>query len=384
MNLSALLDELRLAQELVSGLVTDHNEATLRRQYHPDLSPLGWHLGHCAFTECYWLQEILLGDDRCTAPFASLYTPTLCDKPARGGRLPPCEALFSWVHELQAMNRDMLGDPPAAVTEHPLMQDGYLLHFLIQHYSQHFENMLMVLTQRALGTDDGSFSVTSPLTPGWNEPETRRIDAGRYRVGGQTPVACDNELPVQQAKLGSFRIAEQPVSNSEYLAFMQDGGYENRAFWDETAWQWNRQTGCNAPEYWRRNDAGHWYGIGSRGAYALSGTEPLLGISRHEAAAFATWAGARLPHEHQWEAACRLQQLERTGRAWEWCANAFYPYAGFRAFPYAGYSVPWFDGNHYALRGGSLHTRPAVKRPSFRNFYEPGIRHIFAGLRLVY
>ena len=84
------------------------------------------------------------------------------------------------------------------------------------------------------------------------------------------------------------------------------------------------------------------------------------------------------------EVACRLQRLEQTGRAWEWCDNSFYPYDGFRPFPYEEYSAPWFNGNHYSLRGGSLHTRPAIRRPSFRNFYQPDKRHIFAGLRLVY
>lgn len=384
MKLSALRDELRLAQERVNGLAEEHDEATLRGQFHRDLSPLGWHLGHCAFTEGYWLQEVLLGDDRFTAPVAELYTPTRCPKPERGARLPSRAALFGWVRERQAMNREMLDNPPAAVLGHPLMQDGYLLHFLIQHYSQHFENMLMVLTQRALAADDGSFSVSVPLTAVTSDPETRRIPAGQYRVGGEAPVACDNELPPQQAALGAFRIAVHPVSNSEYLAFMQDGGYDRRALWDEAGWQWRRDSGCSAPEYWRRNSAGHWYGVGSRGAHALSGTGPLLGVSRHEAGAFAAWAGGRLPHEHQWEVACRLQHLEQTGRAWEWCANTFYPYPGFRPFPYDGYSLPWFDDNHYTLRGGSLHTRAAVIRPSFRNFYEPGIRHIFAGLRLVY
>ncbi|HKJ09285.1 MAG TPA: SUMF1/EgtB/PvdO family nonheme iron enzyme, partial [Gammaproteobacteria bacterium] len=112
--------------------------------------------------------------------------------------------------------------------------------------------------------------------------------------------------------------------------------------------------------------------------------EPVLGINHHEASAYAAWAGAQLPHEYQWEAACRLGLLEHTGRAWEWCANTFHPYEGFESFPYREYSTPWLGGDHYTLKGGSLHTRPPVKRASFRNFYEPDKRHIFAGLRLVY
>jgi iron(II)-dependent oxidoreductase len=121
-----------------------------------------------------------------------------------------------------------------------------------------------------------------------------------------------------------------------------------------------------------------------RGHYPLSADQPVAGISHYEARAFAAWAGARLAHEYQWEVAQRLGLLEQTGRVWEWCENRFHPYPGFRPFPYPEYSQPWFDGRHYSLRGGSVHTRPAVRRASFRNFFEADKRHIFAGLRLVF
>jgi iron(II)-dependent oxidoreductase len=379
-----LLHELRLAQELVTGLLEGMQEESFRRQYHPDLSPLGWHLGHCAYTECYWLQEIAQRDDRFTTPVADLYTPPRTPKPERGKLLPPCEALLQWVRGMQSQNLDSLSDPAAPLHEHPLMKDGYLIHFLIQHHSQHFETMLMVLSQRALHRDPDNFRVGHPITPQAIERDTCHIAAGHYRVGGQQPVACDNELPVQQATLGPYEISRRPVSNSEFLAFMEDGGYRNRALWSAAGWHWLEQHPGVCPDHWRRDPDGHWYGTGNRGGYELTGEDALHGISWHEAQAFARWAGGRLPHEHQWEVASRLQQLENTGRTWEWCDNAFYPYAGFRPFPYDEYSASWFDGNHYTLRGGSLHTRPAVRRPSFRNFYQPDKRHIFAGLRLVY
>ena len=110
----------------------------------------------------------------------------------------------------------------------------------------------------------------------------------------------------------------------------------------------------------------------------------MYGISFHEAQAFSHWARARLPHEHEWEAAVKSEQLHNTGQVWEWCANTFHPYQGFSAFPYDEYSKPWFDDNHYVLRGASRHTRPEIRRASFRNFFNPDKRHIFAGLRLVF
>ncbi|MDH3559633.1 MAG: SUMF1/EgtB/PvdO family nonheme iron enzyme [Gammaproteobacteria bacterium] len=379
-----LLGELRTAQDLIIGLVEDLDDASLRQQYHPELSPLGWHVGHCAFTECYWLQEILQNDDRFTAPVAELYTPPRVPKPERGARLPAREALLQWAQELQSINLETLTHPPADLLDHPLLQDDYLVHFLIQHYSQHFETMIMVLTQRALAADPVDFHVQEPITPVALQPDTCDMAAGHYRVGGHAPVAYDNELPSQQADLGPYRIARQPVSNSEFLAFMEDGGYRNQTLWSEPGWHWQQQHNIQCPDHWRSDPAGHWYGIGNRGPYTLTGADVLHGISRLEAQAFAAWAGGRLPHEHQWEVACRLQLLEQTGRAWEWCDNCFYPYAGFTPFPYTEYSTPWFDDRHYSLRGGSLHTRPAFKRPSFRNFYQPQMRHIFAGLRLVF
>ncbi|UCC55084.1 MAG: SUMF1/EgtB/PvdO family nonheme iron enzyme [Gammaproteobacteria bacterium] len=384
MSWTALLGELQRARVLVTGLVEDRDEADWRSQAHPDLSPLGWHLGHCTFTECYWLQEVIQHDARYTTPVADLYTPPRTPKSERGKQLPPREALLAWVHGLQEINTDTLENPSSEISGHPLMQDHYLLHFLVQHYSQHFETMLMILVQQALASDDGNFHVSSPLEPVTGTPQTCRIDGGHYRVGGQAPGAYDNELPVQQATLGAFDIAVQPVTNGEFLAFMEDDGYDNPALWSPAGRGWREQAGVRAPDHWRCNAHGHWYGIGSRGPYELAGNDVLHGICRHEAQAYARWANARLPHEHQWEVACRLHRLEQTGRAWEWCDNSFYPYDGFRSFPYEEYSTPWFDDNHFTLRGGSLHTRPAIRRPAFRNFYEPEKRHVFAGLRLVY
>jgi len=381
---AALLGELRLAQELVMALLEPLQDGDYRRQYHPELSPLGWHVGHCTYIECYWLQEVVLGDNRFTAPVADIYTAGLTPKPERGARLPALDVLKQWTLDMQSLNADTLDISAAVLTEHPLMQDDYLLHFLIQHYSQHYENMLAVLTQRALAAPTADFLVRQPITSSPLRQERISIQVGHYRVGGTPPGAYDNELPAQQATLGPCEIARQPVSNSEYLAFMEAGGYENTAHWNAAGWQWQQQQQARAPQHWRQDSTDNWYGIGVRGACELDGNDAVHGISHYEAAAFADWAGGRLPHEHQWEVACRLQFLQQTGRVWEWCENPFYPYAGFKPFPYEDYSQAWFDNQHYSLRGGSLHTRPAIKRASFRNFHTPSKRHIFAGLRLVW
>ena len=384
MSSAARLNELRLAQELVTALVESLDDDSQRQQYHSELSPLGWHLGHCTYTECYWLQEVVLGDSGYTAPVKTLYTPALTAKPERGKLLPRLDDLLQWVQGMQAMNQDLFTATSPALTEHPLMQDDYLLHFLIQHYSQHYESMLSALTQRALLEDTPVFRVTAPFKAQQPIIDNITIQPGHYKVGGRAPAAYDNELPAQKVILGPYSIARKPISNSEYLAFMKAGGYNTQSLWSDAGWQWRSQLKASCPDHWRQDEAGHWYGMGVRGAYELDGTDVVHSISHHEACACANWAGGRLPHEHQWEVACRLRFLEQTGRAWEWCQNPFYPYEGFQAFPYEGYSLPSFDKGHYTLRGGSFHTRPAIKRPSFRNFHEPFKRHIFAGLRLVY
>jgi len=379
-----LINELGQSQALLVALAEDVDEKTFRSQYHPDLSPLGWHLGHCVYTECLWLHETLRGDGSVTEPIADLYTPPHTPKNERGKLLPPRQALLEWARELQAFNLHYLHNLRPQWRNHALLEDNYLIHFLIQHNSQHYETMLMVLTQKALKEHQPDAGSHRTLQAAELKTELINIPAGHYRIGGCRPVAYDNEIPPQRAELGAYAISRTPVSNAEYLAFIEDAGYQRREFWQDGGWSWREENGTGSPDHWRKTDTGDWCAIGMNGSYNLAGSEPVSGINYYEASAFALWAKARLPHEYQWEAACRIGLLEQTGRVWEWCNNSFHPYQGFTAFPYPEYSQSWLDGKHFSLRGGSLYTRPAIKRPSFRNFYLADKRHIFAGLRLVY
>jgi iron(II)-dependent oxidoreductase len=380
----ALIQELGEIQSLLLALAEDVDETTFRSQYHPDLSPLGWHLGHCVYTDCLWLHEKIRGDDSVTAPIAGFYTPPNTPRPERGRLLPPQAALLTWARELQQFNLHYLRNLRDELQRHPLFADDYILHFLIQHNSQHYETMVMVLTQKALAEASEAGPAPEPLRASPPGRDGVEIAAGHYRVGGESPVAFDNELPLQRAELGPFSISRLPVSNAEYLGFIEDDGYQREALWDPDGWRWRQQQRIERPDHWRLSGTQDWYATGTRGVYQLAADQPVSGISHYEARAFARWAGARLPHEYQWEVACRCGALQQTGRVWEWCGNTFHPYQGFQPFPYAEYSQPWFDGQHYSLRGGSLHTRPAVKRASFRNFFQPDKRHVFAGVRLVF
>jgi iron(II)-dependent oxidoreductase len=384
-NRDELIEALGQSQALLLALVEGVDDSTCRTQYHPDLSPLGWHLGHCVYTECLWLHEKVRNDNSVTAPIEDFYTPPRTPKAERGARLPKQADLLLWAQELQAFNLHYLRNLRPEWRTHALFDDDYLIHFLIQHNSQHYETMLMILTQKSLGDPRPDETARlQALGPAALRRDSIDIPAGHYRIGGERPTAYDNELPRQQADLGPFAISRHPVSNAEYLAFIEAGGYRDAGLWDAAGSAWLQSSGVAHPDHWRQTAAGGWYALGIHGACELAAGEPVSGISHHEASAFARWAGGRLPHEYQWEAACRIGALEHTGRVWEWCANTFQPYDGFTPFPYEEYSQPWFDNRHFSLKGGSLHTRPAIRRPSFRNFFEADKRHVFAGLRLVY
>ncbi len=113
-------------------------------------------------------------------------------------------------------------------------------------------------------------------------PELLDIPAGHYRIGGNRPIAYDNEVPPQLADLGPFAISKTPVSNAEYLAFIEDDGYQRREFWQDDGWNWRKESRIFSPDHWRKTDAGGWYAVGMKGSYDLAGSEPVCGwcISR--------------------------------------------------------------------------------------------------------
>jgi ergothioneine biosynthesis protein EgtB len=195
--------------------------------------------------------------------------------------------------------------------------------------------------------------------------------------------------------LRPFQLARHPATQAQFAAFMADGGYRRRELWTGAGWAWRAAEGVERPHHWRWDAPDH----------------PVAGVSAYEAEAFCRWAGARLPTEFEWEHAARNLvvtaecgnlgglrlgttpvggfpagrsadgALDLFGNVWEWTASAFAPYPGFRAWPYAGYSEAWFDGRHRVLRGGSWATRSFALRRSFRNWYVPETRQIFAGFR---
>lgn len=350
-----------------------------RVQLHPGYSPLGWHLGHIAYTEALWL---LGGETSVTSP--ELARAFAVDGLAKADRvrIPDAAATRDYVARVRAALLARLADSAAAIDER-------VWRFVLQHEAQHAETVafLHAMTQ-ARGAPGDLSAQAAPL-------DFVAVPGGPTSIGAEDADALDNERPRHVVELAPFRLARQAVTQAQYAAFMADGGYRRAAVWTEAGWAWRTNESIEAPLYWHPGAPDH----------------PVAGVSAHEADAFCRWAGARLPSEFEWERAARgLVACEGAGNlggakngtttggsfpqgrssdgaddllgnVWEWTSSIFAPYRGFRPWPYAGYSQAWFDGRHRVLRGGSWATRAFALRPSFRNWYLPETRQILAGFR---
>jgi len=384
----ATLIRLRGIQNKTRQLFEGLNDIHYRLQYHHDLSPAGWYLGQGIFLENYWLHEVIQGNIQYTED-KSLFIDDNCPISQRGPRLPALAEQIEAICEQQDNNDLLLLEKSAPLSQHVLFKDEYIENFIIQNYALNYEAIYAVLNQVALKKHNRSkkkqaYSPANQLKPQALIKNITQIKAGQYSVGGEWPYSFDNELPCHQTQLKDFFIANTPVSNAQYLRFIEDNGYNNKNYWSDSGWQWREKNNIQHPEYWSRNDSGQWYGINCSGPFDLNVNDAVFGISHYEANAFASWAGARLPHEHEWETAARLELIKGTTDVWEWCSNILQPYQGFKAFPYTERNQAEFNDEHFVLKGASHYTRPEIKRASFRNHYQAHQRHIFAGLRLVF
>lgn len=231
-----------------------------------------------------------------------------------------------------------------------------------------------------------------PSTQAWVEMHGGVVQIGREASGG---FSFDNETPRHSALLQPYRIADRLVNCGEYLQFIEDGGYRNPQLWLSDGWATVQAQGWHAPAYWvapddprlAHQDAGSakgWQVFGLQGLRPLDAQAPVSQLSFYEAAAFAEWAGARLPTESEWEAASAMPGMrELTGHVWQWTRSSYDPYPGFKPLPgvAAEYNGKFMVGQ-LVLRGGSLATPKGHTRPTYRNFFPPAARWQFSGLRL--
>lgn len=389
-----ILSQLGSLHGLLRGLLNEEPDDTTPI---PGLGTLGWHLGRCVFRELFWLREVVDDDSDLTSRVRHIFAAEV-DLDTACAQLPPTPHLLRWAQEAQDENLRRLATP-GALPSHPLLVEDRLPWYLLQEAAKAFERMLSVrLARRLVSADTGDYLVRSPLTPEAPvQPDGLvAVTQGHYRIGARhEPFAYDNELPPQGVELANYRIARLPVSNAQYLGFMQAGGYAEPGLWDQAGRDWLDANPARAPVHWRRDPLGHWYAVGVSGPGELPPEQPVSGVNRHEAQAYANWvsaqvgahgapgAGALPQHEYQWEVAARAGDIEGLGQVWEWCANPLHPYPDFVPFPDPG-GAAVFEQGYTTLRGASLHTQRCLRRASLRHWAKPDERHGFAGIRLVF
>ncbi|MEO0734551.1 MAG: SUMF1/EgtB/PvdO family nonheme iron enzyme, partial [Bacteroidota bacterium] len=236
----------------------------------------------------------------------------------------------------------------------------------------------------------------------------RRVKGGMHAIGHQGPgFAWDNESSAHRVYLEDFQIADRLVTNGDYLAFMNDGGYDRFELWQMEGIEWARQLPVKAPLYWHQDEAGNWLHYQLRGGLQpINLAEPVTHVSWYEADAYARWADARLPTEFEWEVAAKrfaatisgahnwmeTENFQPTtnardgqflGHTWEWTNSAYLPYPRyFRPEGALGEYNGKFMINQMVLRGGSCATPQSHIRPTYRNFFQTDKRWQFTGIRL--
>jgi ergothioneine biosynthesis protein EgtB len=405
-------DALAQRFESVRGLSIDLaaplSDADATVQSMPDASPAKWHLAHTTwFFETFVLRDHRPGyrphDGRWPFLFNSYYEAEGARhaRDARGLITRPTldEVRAYRAHVDAALGAAMPDLPPDARA---------LVELGCRHEQQHQEllqtDILHLFSRNpiepALWPPAPKTPVAMPGPMGWIVGREGATGIGHAGAG----FAFDCEGPRHTAWLSPHAVADRTVTNQEWFAFIEDGGYREPRHWLSEGWAWVRSEGIEAPLYWEKRD-GVWTRFGLDGRRALDPAAPVTHVSLYEADAYATWAGARLPTEAEWEAAAAAghdpdggNQLDRAGPVeprpsaggpaffgdvWEWTGSAFRPYPGFRAVEGAvGEYNGKFMSGQFVLRGGSCATPRGHVSASYRNFFAPHQRWQFTGVRL--
>lgn len=408
-NIDSLIDNFRQVRAASEALCSPLEIEDFGIQTMPDVSPPKWHLAHVSwFFETFVLKPFVPGYAEFHPQFAYVFNSyyetvgTFHPRPQRGLlSRPTVKDIFAYRSHVDRAVEQLLTDLQASEAEEITRRVLLGLH----HEQQH---------QELLVTDIKHIFASNPLHPVYHhhEPQHRtavamewiEVPAGIYEIGHTGEgFGFDNEFPLHKVYLNAFRLATRPVTNAEYLTFIEAGGYKQVEHWLSEAWKHLQDSGWQAPLYWEKSLSG-WQEMTLSGWLPLDPDAPVCHLSYYEADAYARWCGRRLPSEMEWEVAAAplpvrgnfadsgtLQPVacaetglvQMFGDVWEWTRSAYTAYPGFR--PLRG-SLGEYNGkfmcSQLVLRGGSCATPSNHVRASYRNFFYPQDRWQFSGLRL--
>jgi iron(II)-dependent oxidoreductase len=396
-------------------------ETELLRQHSPLMSPLVWDVAHMANYEEQWLLRALSGPAFTDPAFDAIYDAFRHPRSTRAGLplLAPADA-FAYAARVRQAVRERMETLPEDSSE-PLLKDGFVFGMVAQHEQQHAETLAATL--QLMTAWEYRPAARERPRPGAVPQHEVLIPGGPVRLGSDGAWAYDNERPAQSVDVPPFLLDAHPVTNGDYLVFVEAGGYEEPRWWHPKGWELIQAEGIRHPLFWLPQGQHVWLRRRFGHVEVLPKDEPVQHVCWYEADAYARWAGKRLPTEAEWEkAAVGSDGTPREhpwggapptpahanlggdtwgpapvgsfaegrsvdgvwgllGDVWEWTASDFGGHAGFRAFPYREYSEVFFGAEYKVLRGGAWASAPVAVRNSFRNWDYPARRQIFAGFR---
>jgi ergothioneine biosynthesis protein EgtB len=418
-RLEHLLARFHQIRDFTNSLCTDLEPEDYVVQSMPDVSPTKWHLSHTTwFFETFILKKFNPGYRSEIPQYAYLfnsYYNAAGDMHRRDLRGLISRPTVSEAQRYRASIDSHIANLLSDADEKLLDEIEPILVLGIHHEQQH---------QELLVTDIKHVFAQNPLYPVFRDvalassqsigkmpiPRVQFIDFDEQivEIGHDgRGFAYDNEGPRHRALVPEFSLATRPVTNGEFMAFIEDNGYTRPEFWLSLGWMTVNDQRWQAPLYWTKHE-GAWWNFTLSGFRPVDESEPVTHLSYFEADAYANWAGARLPTEFEWERAAldcpiegnfveneifhpravstgdrRLDQM--FGDVWEWTRSAYSPYPGYRAAPGAlGEYNGKFMCNQYVLRGGSCATSRSHIRRTYRNFFQPEKRWQFTGVRLAH
>ena len=408
-----LLDARRRTLDLVSDL-TDEQLAVPETDI---VNPPIWEMGHVAWFWERWALRHLRGASSIHPHADEFWDSAAVSHHSRWELpLPSRSQTLEYMQEVLNMALDRL--PADGISD----EEAYFYWLPIMHEDMHDE--AFTYTRQTLG-------YAPPQ--GWHAAVTARagdiaqgdveIKGGAYLLGTTPPekFVFDNEKWAHEVEVRPFAIACCAVSNGEFAAFVNDGGYRRREWWSEEGWSWREREGAEHPVYWIPQENGNWMYRLYDQLLPLPAIDPVIHVNWYEADAYCRWAHRRLPSEAEWELAAsgmnkapfpwgseppssERAQLDACvvgcapvtghpegdsengcrqmiGNVWEWTATDFLPYPGFVIDPYKEYSQPWFGSERKVLRGGCWATRSRLIRNTWRNYFQKDRRDVFAGFR---